>query len=107
MKTGLKLVLTAGIGLGGLGLAAVSAPAMPVRGLDPAFATAPDTAKNVESARWIRGPYGGCRWVPGWRRYWGPGYGYGGPRRWGYGYGYYHPWHRHYGWEPYGYRHYW
>jgi hypothetical protein len=98
MKTCLKLILAVGIGFGGLGLAAASA--MPVSDLDPAIATPSDTAKNVESVRWICGPYGGCRWVSGWRRYWGPGYGYWRPRRWGYGYGYNHPWGGYYGEEP-------
>jgi len=98
MKTSLKFIVAAGIGFGGVGLAASSVSAMPMSGLDPAVATPSDTAKNFESVRWVCGPYGGCRWVAGWRRHW---WGYGwGP---GSGYGYYHPW-RHYGWGPYTYR---
>jgi len=67
-----------GIGLGDLGSTAAAASAMPLSGLDPALATAADTTKAVENIRWICGPYGGCQWAPGWRRYgwWGPGYGY-------------------------------
>jgi hypothetical protein len=54
-------------------------------GLDLALATAADTTKAVENIRWICGSYGGCQWVPGWRRYGGggPSYGYKGPWRWG------------------------
>src|ERR1019366_707248 len=108
MKTNLQLVLAAGTGLGGLGSAAMPASAMPPSGFDLALATPADTAKGFENIRWIRGPYGGCRWVLGWRRHgwgsrhgsgWGAGYGYGywGPRRWGpYGYG----------WGGYGHRYY-
>jgi len=69
MKTCLRLALVMGIGLGGLGSTAASASAMPLSGLDPALATAADTTKAVENIRWICGPYGGCQWVPGWRRY--------------------------------------
>ncbi|MGO9232807.1 MAG: hypothetical protein ACLP4V_01465 [Methylocella sp.] len=85
MKTCLRLALVMGIGLGGLGSTAAFGSAMPLSGLDPALATAADTTKAVENTRWICGPYGGCQWVPGWRRYgwWGPGYGYRGPWRWG------------------------
>lgn len=102
MKTSLKLVLAAGLGLSGIGLTAASASAMPMSGLDPAIAKPADIATGVEKARWICGPYGGCRWVPGWR-YWGPRYrywrpyGYWGPRRWG-PYGYYRGWRRPYYW---------
>lgn len=97
MNRSLKLVLAAGLGLSGIGLAATSVAAMPMSGLDPAVAKPADIATGVENVRWICGPYGGCRWVPGWRywgphRYWRP-YGYWGPRRWGY-YG----WHRPYYW---------
>lgn len=53
MKTSLKLILIAGIGLGGLGEAASSASALPLRGLDPAHAPAADAAKGVENIRWI------------------------------------------------------
>ncbi|WP_156964553.1 hypothetical protein [Methylocapsa aurea] len=92
------LILAAGIGLGGFGLAAPAASAMPMNGLAPAVAMSEDIAQSVENVRWICGPYGGCRWVPGWR-YWGPRpwrpYGcYGGWRRHGYGWGGYY--HRHY-----------
>jgi hypothetical protein len=75
MKTSLKLVLAAGIGLGS---AAMPASAMPPSGIDLALATPADTAKGFENIRWIRGPYGGCRWVPGWRRHgWGSRSGWG------------------------------
>lgn len=78
MKTSLKLVLAAGIGLGGLGSAAMPASAMPPSGIDLALATPADTAKGFENIRWIRGPYGGCRWVLGWRRHgWGSRHGSG------------------------------
>jgi hypothetical protein len=69
MKTSLKLMLIAGIGFGGLGEIASSASALPLSGLDPALAPTADAAKSVENIRWICGPYGGCRWVPGWRRF--------------------------------------
>jgi hypothetical protein len=88
------LILAAGIGL-----AAPAASAMAMNGLAPAVATSEEMAQSVENVRWICGPYGGCRWVPGWR-HWGPrpwrpyGY-YGGWRREGYGWGGYHH-HRHY-----------
>jgi hypothetical protein len=106
MNISLKLILIAGIGLGGLGEAASSGLALPRSGLDPALAPAADAAKGVENIRWICGPYGGCRWVPGWRRYgwWGLRYGYGywGPRHFWGPYGYY-------GWGGpyYGHRYYW
>ena len=74
MKTCLRLALVMGIGLGGLGSTAASASAMPLSGLDPELATAADTTKAVENIRWICGPYGGCQWVPGWRRYGGGGH---------------------------------
>jgi hypothetical protein len=61
MKTSLKVALGIGIGLGGLGSAASTASAVPLRGLDRAVATVADTAKGVENVRWICGPYGGCR----------------------------------------------
>jgi hypothetical protein len=92
MKTNLTLTMAAGIGIGGIALAAQSASAMPMSGLDPAVPAPSDTAKNVESVRWVCGPY---RCHPGWRRGWGPGYGYWGPgwRRgwWGPSYGYWRP----------------
>ncbi|HET6377442.1 MAG TPA: hypothetical protein VFG05_03945 [Methylocella sp.] len=82
------------------GLAAPSASAMPLNGLGAAFAK-PLPADNIEKARWVCGPYGYCRWAPGWRRCW-----WGGPW-WGYRYGCYYPWRRHWGWGPWGYRYYW
>lgn len=103
MKIYRTFVLAAGIGFGGLGLAAPSASAMPMNGLAPAVATAEDVATKVENVRWICGPYGGCRWVPGYRYY--------GGRPWR-PYGYYGGWHRRHGWGGYhrgwgGYRHGW
>lgn len=103
MKTLAKLVLTTGISFCGLGSIPSAALAMPLSGLSMALATPADDAAAVENVRWICGPYGGCRWVPGWRRHewWGPRYGWGpgywGPRRWGYdGLG-----------GPWGHRYYW
>jgi hypothetical protein len=98
MKTGVRLVLAAALSLGGVGLAGESASALPMSGLAPALVKAGGAAAPVEDVRRICGPYGGCRWAPGWR-YWGP------PRPWG-PYGFYRPWRRHYGWGGY-YRHYW
>jgi len=99
-KTSLKLIMVASIGFSGIGLAAQPASATPMSGLDPAIATSSNTAKNVESIRWVCGPWR-CHKVPGWWHYgWGPHYGYWRPRPWsGYSYGYYHPWHHHHGWE--------
>jgi hypothetical protein len=65
MKISLKAMMAAGIGLGGLGLAAGSASAMPVGGLNLAL-------ESIESVRWVCDPYGGCQRVHRWRRYWGP-----------------------------------
>ncbi|HYP58768.1 MAG TPA: hypothetical protein VEQ35_10880 [Beijerinckia sp.] len=93
MKTRLKAALAAAIGLGSLGLGALSASAMPMGGLDPAMVTTADARPKVENVRWVCGPYGYCRWAPG--------YGHWGPHPWAGG------WHRHYGWGGYGYRHYW
>lgn len=93
MRTSLKLMIAAATGFGGTSLAAQPVSAMPMSGLDPALATASDEAKNVENARWICGPWG-CRWVPGWRPWWGPGPYWGSRGRYGWGYG---PWHRRYG----------
>jgi hypothetical protein len=108
MKTSVKLILAAGIGFGTLGLAASSASAMPMSGLDPALAKPADAAKSVEAVRWRCGPYG-CHWRHGWRRryWWGPGYGFWGPGpwwRWGFGY---YPWWPTVGFWPYYYGYYW
>jgi hypothetical protein len=95
MKIHQTLVLAAGIGLGGFGLAAPSASAMPMNGVAPAVATSADAALSVENVRWICGPYGNCRWAPGHRYYgWRPYYGHRG-------------WDRRYGWGGYPRRHYW
>jgi hypothetical protein len=76
IKTSFGLAVAASIGLGGLGVAAAPTSAMPLRGLDPALASSAETTGGVEAIRWICGPYGGCRWVPGRRRYgWGPRWG--------------------------------
>jgi hypothetical protein len=87
MKISLKAMMAAGIGLGGLGLAAGSASAMPVGGLNLAL-------ESIESVRWVCDPYGGCQRVHRWRRYWGGlGYDfYGSGPWWRYGYGYPCPW---------------
>jgi hypothetical protein len=104
MKFTLKLILAAGVGFGAVGLAASPVAAMPARGLDPALAPSGDSAKSVETVRWICRR---CHWVPGWRRYWwGPGYGYYGPEPW-WRYRYYYPWWPYAGWSPYLYGYYW
>jgi len=90
MKVILKLGLAAGLTLSAAGLAASSASAMPMNGLDPAVATTSDLAQNhVEAVRWVCGPWG-CHWRP---NYWGPRPYYGYRR---YGYGYRGGWHRGY-----------
>ncbi len=71
MKICRTLLLAAGLGFANFGLMAPPATALPMMGLDPAFATQAAAAQTVEKARWICGPYGGCRWVHGWR-HWGP-----------------------------------
>ena len=104
MNTSLKLVLAAGIAAGGLATASLSATAMPLSGLDPALASAPEAANGIENIRWVCHPYGGCRRVRGWRHAWGPRYGYA----WGYGnYWGIRPWgpYGYYGW--YGHPYYW
>lgn len=80
MKINRTLFLAAWLGLGGIGFLASSASALPMYGMDPALAVPTEAGQGVENARWICGPYGGCRWVRGWR-YWRPYYGY-----------YYRPW---------------
>jgi len=97
MKIHRTMLLAAGVGLAGLGLAA-PASAMPMNGLAPAIATSEEAAPSVENVRWICGPYGGCRWAPGYRYY--------GWRPWRH-YGYYGGWHRRYGWGGWHHRHYW
>jgi len=85
MKAILKFGLAAGLTFAAADLAASSASAMPMNGLDPAVATTSDLAlNNVETVRYVCGPWG-CRWVPGYR------YGYGYRRHWG-GYGYRRGW---------------
>jgi hypothetical protein len=105
MKISLKVMMAAAIGVGGLGLAAKPASAMPVSGLNPALATQADSAQGIESVRWVCDPYGGCQRVRHWRRYgygWGPGYGLYGPGPWWpYGYAYPCPWPGPYGWGYY------
>jgi hypothetical protein len=112
LKTNLKLVMAAGIGLSGLGSAALPASAMPLSGLDPALATAADSAKTAQDIRWLCDPYGGCQWGPGGRRHgwrhrhgWGPAYALG--RGWSRGYGW-GPGYAYWGWGgPWGQRYYW
>jgi hypothetical protein len=113
MDNRLKLALAAGVVVGGMGLAAQSASAMPMNGLASGLtlAIATGEAAQAEQVRWVCGPWG-CRWRPNyWGGYYGPrpfygprpyyGYGrpwgYGGPRRWGYGGGWGHGpgWGRH------------
>jgi hypothetical protein len=104
MKTGLKLALAAGIGLGALGIGGKSVSAFPISGLDPALATPADMATSVDQVRWVCRH---CRWVHGWhrgwyRRYWcGPGFDV----RYRYGYGYY-SWRTMGGYWPYRYGYY-
>ncbi|WP_245257527.1 hypothetical protein [Methylocapsa acidiphila] len=93
MKINRMLLLAAGLGLGSFclgwtGALAPSASAMPIAGLGSAAQA--DAPAGVEKARWICGPYR-CRWVPGWRRYWGPRPYWRRPY-----YGYYRPW---WGWR--------
>src|ERR1700756_4138635 len=59
MKTGLKLALAAGIGLGALGIGGKSVSALPIRGLDPALAPPADMAPSVDEVRWVCRD---CRW---------------------------------------------
>jgi hypothetical protein len=99
MKTGLKLALAAGIGLGALGLGGKSVSALPITGLDPALATPADIAKRVNHVRRVHSWH---------RRYWwcGPGYGFYSPGPWWrYSYGYY-PWRTMGGYWPYRYGYY-
>ncbi len=77
MNTKVKLALAASLMLGGAGLFASSASAMPVSGLNKAVATTTDAQKSVEDVRWVCGPWG-CR------HYWGGG---------GWGYHRWHHWH--------------
>ncbi len=102
-----KRILAVSAGFGALGLAASSAAAMPMSGLDPLLAAPANSAANVESVRWICTP-DHCHWAAGWRRYWwGPGYWSWGPGPWWrYRYGYY-PWWPQAGWSPYSYGYYW
>ncbi len=85
MKINRNLLFAIGLGLAALGLGAAPALAMPMNGLAPALAAQGEAAPRVETARWICGPYGGCRWVRGWRT-WGP------RPYWRPYYGYYRPW---------------
>ncbi len=93
MKTRLKILAAAGIGLFGLGLAAQPVSALPAGGLDPALAAPAEPEARVETAHRVCGPYG-CRRAPAGHRYWwGPGYGFYAPGPWWrYGYGYFCPW---------------
>ncbi len=84
MKTSLKLALTTGLTIAGLGFAVSSASALPAGGLDPAIATSNDLAQGIQDIRWVCGPWR-CHWAPNY--YYGGGYGW--HRRWGYG-----GWHR-------------
>jgi hypothetical protein len=78
----LKIALVAATVLGGAGLVAPAASAMPMSGL----ATATDQlAGDVQNVAWVCGPYR-CWWRPnywgwGYRRWWGPRWGWGW-RRW-------------------------
>jgi hypothetical protein len=90
----LKMALFSTLALGG---AAVLSPAsaMPAAALGAATSQAGTSAQEV---RWVCGPYR-CFWRPGpvvvGPRFYGPGYGFYGPRPYrGYGYGYGRPWRR-------------
>ncbi len=103
MKTSLKATIAAGIGFGGLGLAAAPASSMPAGGLNPVLAIPADLASRLGTVRWVCETYGNCHWVRTSRRYWwGPGYGFYAPGPWWrYGYGYFCPWPGPYGWDFY------
>jgi len=83
MKTTLaKLLVAAGVGVGGFALLAEAAQAMP--SVDPGVGAAAAAGAQVEQARWVCGPYR-CWWRPdywGPRPYWRP-HPYWGPRPWG------------------------
>jgi hypothetical protein len=83
--TYLKHALIAAVAFGGLALGSSSALAVP-NGLPSASAAVPS---DVESVRWVCGPYR-CGWAP---------YGYYGARPWGPGRGW--------RWRHWGYRHRW
>jgi hypothetical protein len=76
MNTKVKLALAASLMLGGAGLLAGPASAMPISGLNKAVTTSVDAQKGVEDVRWFCRPWG-CHWAPG--------HGYGGWR--------WHHWH--------------
>jgi hypothetical protein len=82
MNTKVKLALAASLMLGGAGLLAGSASAMPISGLNKAVTISADAQKSVEDVRWFCRPWG-CHWVPG--PYYG---GWGWHRGWGW-----HHWH--------------
>lgn len=88
MNSTIKMSLAAGLALGGLGLVAQTASALPASGLDNAVAHSSDVQQAIQKTRYVCG-YWGCRWVPG--PYAGWGYGYYRPywHPWGWG------WHRH------------
>ncbi len=77
LNSKIEMALVAGLALGGLGFAAATASAMPMRGLDAGVEHASDVQQRVQNVRYFCG-YWRCHWVPG--PYWG-----------------YRPyWHRHY-----------
>lgn len=92
MNRTLKMALVAGLGLAGLGVAAETASAAPMAGLDNAVAHQSDVQQGVQNAAYVCGPWG-CRWTYGayypyygygyYRPYWGWGWG----RPWGWGWG--------------------
>lgn len=102
MKTSMKAALAAAIGMSGLSLGGPAASALPMSGL-AASLTRPAEAATTEEVRWVCGPYGNCRFVPGYRYWGGPRRHWGPPRPFA-PYGYHRPWGRHYGGGGY-YRH--
>lgn len=90
MNTKVKLTLAASIVLGGAGLLAGSASAMPMNGLNAAVETTTMAQDNVQEAAWVCRPWG-CHWRPNWGYY---GYGYGGWHGgWHGGWNHWHHWH--------------
>lgn len=90
----LKVALVSALALGGAGMVS-AASAMPAGDLGGA---ATQAATNAHEVRWVCGPYR-CFWRPGpvvvGPRFYGPGYGFYGPRSYrGYGYGYGRPYRR-------------
>ena len=91
-----RLVFALSAALAAGGIAASTAPASAMPGIDPGVATAADiAAAKPEAVRWVCNPWGRCWWRPNvYRPYWGPRPFYGRP----YGYG---------GWRGGGWRRHW